>query len=219
VPTLHIHIDESGNLTFSPQGTRYYVFTAAWTYDPAPLAARLTELRFTLLKAGHDVRAFHASEDKQANRDQVVSALAEHSRWNFAAVVIEKAKVYPHLYEPHRFYPEYASSVLKYIFHRHVRKDTDSVLVFTDTLPVKAKRDAAEKAIKITCRRELTEGIRFASYHHPAASNAWIQVADYCSWAVFKKWEQADTRTYDILRHRLVEPELDALRKGTVLHY
>ncbi len=78
-----------------------------------------------------------------------------------------------------------------------VREGTTNVLVFTDTLPVKlpvkAKRDAAEKTI--------------------------IQVADYCSWAVFKKWEQGDPRTYDKLQVRLAEPELDALRAGTVLHY
>jgi len=219
VPTLHIHLDESGDFNFKRAGTRYYVFTAAWTYDPAPLAARLTALRFALLKTGHNVPAFHAAEDKQANRDEVVKALAEHSEWRFAAVVIDKPKVYPHLYAPHRFYPEYAASVLKYIFHRHVQERTTNVLVFTDTLPVKAKRDAAEKAIKTTCRRELPDGIRFDSYHHPAASNAWIQVADYCSWAVFKKWEQADTRTYNKLRDRLAEAELDALRAGTVLHY
>jgi hypothetical protein len=219
VPTLHIHIDESGDLSFSRRGTRYYIFTAVWTYDPAPLAARLTALRFQLLKAGHDVRSFHAAEDRQANRDQVVSALAAHPGWKFAAVVIEKAKVYPDLYEPHKFYPQFASSVLKYIFHRHVQDDTTNVLVFTDTLPVKAKREAAEKAIKTTCRHELPEALHFASYHHPAASNAWIQAADYCSWSIFKKWEQGDTRTYDLLCHRLAEPEIDALKEGKILHY
>ena len=52
-----------------------------------------------------------------------------------------------------------------------------------------------------------------------AASNPWIQVADYCSWAVFRKWERADARTYDQLVQRIAEPELDALRKGTVRHY
>jgi hypothetical protein len=45
--------DESGNLTFKPTGSKYYVFTAAWTYDPAPLANDLTGLRFALLKQGH----------------------------------------------------------------------------------------------------------------------------------------------------------------------
>ena len=38
VATLHIALDEAGNLNFSPRGSKYYVFAAAWTYDPAPLA-------------------------------------------------------------------------------------------------------------------------------------------------------------------------------------
>ena len=93
------------------------------------------------------------------------------------------------------------------------------VLVFTDTLPVNERRKAAEKAIKTTCRHELPDEIRFESYHHPSASNLWLQLDDYRSWAVFKKWEQGDTRMYDQLRHRLSEPELDALRLGTVKLY
>jgi hypothetical protein len=219
VPTLHVHLDESGNLTFKPIGSRYYVFTAAWTYDPAPLAADLTALRFALLKRGHDLHRFHATEDKQVNRDAVVDALARHKSWRFAAVVIEKAKVYPDLRAPHRFYPQFASSVLKHVFRRHLAPGTGTVLVFTDTLPVHERREAAVKAIKTACRRELPKATRFESYHHPSASNPWLQVADYCSWAVFKKWEQADTRTYDLLSHRLADPELDALRHGAVKHY
>jgi hypothetical protein len=44
-------------------------------------------------------------------------------------------------------------------------------------------------------------------------------VADYCSWAVFRKWEQGDTRTNDQLRHRLAEPEADALHDDVVRYY
>lgn len=219
MPTLHVHLDESGNLTFKPSGSRYYVFTAAWTYDPAPLGGALTALRFALLKQGHDLHRFHATEDKQVNRDAVVAALARHETWRFAAVVIEKAKVYPDLRVPHRFYPEFASSVLKHVFRRHLAPGTDTVLVFTDTLPMHERREAAEKAIKTACRRELPKATRFESYHHPSASNPWLQVADYCSWAVFRKWEQGNTRTYDLLSHRLADPELDALRHGQILHY
>jgi len=219
VATLHVHLDESGNLTFKPTGSKYYVFTAAWTYDPAPLAATLTALRYALLKQGHDLHRFHATQDKQVNRDAVVDALARQEGWHFASVVIEKAKVYPDLRVPHRFYPEFASSVLKHVFRRHLAPGTGPVLVFTDTLPVHERREAAEKAIKTACRRELPKAARFESYHHPSGSNPWLQVADYCSWAVFRKWEQADTRTYDLLSHRLADPELDALRHGTLLHY
>ena len=217
--TLHVHVDESGDFNFSPKGTRYYVFAAAWTYDPAPLAHALTTLRFQLLKGGHDVPSFHATRDRQTNRNSFVHLLADHDGWRYAAAVVEKAKVYPELREPHRFYPLFGSTVLKYIFRRYLLPDTHHVLVFTDTLPLRSKREAAEKAIKITCRHELGEHVRFASYHHPAASNPWIQVADYCSWATFKKWEFGDVRTYEQLRHRLAEPELDTLRKGDVRHY
>jgi hypothetical protein len=50
LPTLHIHTDESGNFDFSPKGSRYYVFAAAWTYHPAALAANLSALRFEQIK-------------------------------------------------------------------------------------------------------------------------------------------------------------------------
>ena len=127
MPTLHLHLDESGNFSFKPTGTKYYVFTAAWTYDPAPLAQDLMALRFGLLKQGHDLHRFHATTDRQVNRDAVVRVLSTHDNWRFAAVVIEKSKVYPDLREPHRFYPQFAGS------HRHVAEGTDRVLVFTDT--------------------------------------------------------------------------------------
>ncbi len=219
MPTLHVHLDESGNLVFATTGTRYYVFAAAWTHDPAPLAHDLTRLRFSLLKQGHNLPAFHATTDRQVNRDAVVQVLADHANWHFAAVVVEKAKVNPVIREPHHFYPKFASSVLKFIFRHHLAPGTSAVLIFTDTLPVAKHREAAEKAIKTACRHELDPAIRFESYHHPAASNTWIQTADYCSWAIFKKWEHGDERTYTVLSARLAAPELDALRLGTTKYY
>lgn len=219
MPTLHVHLDESGDLSFRPTGTRYYVFAAAWTYDPAPLARELTALRFSLLKRGHNIEAFHAAEDKQAHRDAVVELLRQHEAWRFAALVVEKAKVYPTLREPHRFYPRFASMVLRFVFRGRVEPGTETVLIFTDALPVKRDRDAAEKAIKQACREALDRGVRFEAYHHRRASNAWIQAVDYCSWAVFRKWEQRDARTYDQLGARLATPELDVLRYGTWRYY
>jgi hypothetical protein len=118
VPTLHLHLDESGNMTFKPSGSRYYVLAAAWTYDPHGLAEDLNHLRFSLLKQGHDLHRFHATEDKQVNRDAVVNALARHAGWRFAAVVIEKAKAHPDLRPPHRFYPRFAASALRYLLAR-----------------------------------------------------------------------------------------------------
>ncbi|MGH7556178.1 MAG: hypothetical protein ACREMD_00045, partial [Gemmatimonadota bacterium] len=80
--TLHIVADESGDFTFGPQGTRHYVFAVAWTYEPAELARRVTELRIKLLKQGHDVPFFSAAEDKEANRQAFIRTILGDDGWH-----------------------------------------------------------------------------------------------------------------------------------------
>jgi hypothetical protein len=128
-------------------------------------------------------------------------------------------KVNPVLRDPYRFYPKFATMVLRFIFRRHLQPDTDRVVIFTDSLPVKKRKESVEKAIKKACRDELGGHIPFASYHHPRASNSWIQASDYCSWAVYRKWHRGDARSYHQLRTRLAEPELDVLARGTTRYY
>ena len=219
MPTIHVSLDESGDFNFSPSGSKYYVFATSWTYEPAPLARALTDLRFSLLKQGQNIQAFHATEDKQQHRDEVVTVLRAHLNWRFAAIVVEKAKVNPTIRDPSHFYPKFAFMLLTFVFRGCLRPGTNDALIFTDALPLKARRDSVEKAIKKACRAELDPGIRFESYHHHRASNAWIQVADYCSWAIYRKWQHGDPRSYEQLRVRLLKPELDVLAGGETWYY
>ncbi len=220
VPTLHVSLDEGGDLNFSPTGSRFYTFAAAWTYDPHPLAIELTRLRFGLLKAGHDIPSFHATEDKQAHRDLVMGKLLEAPGWNFAAMVVEKRKINPSVRQPERFYPQFAGMVLKFIFRGRLLADTSQVVTCTDTLPMAKKREGVTKMFKVAAREHLPSGCRFDIYHHPRESNKWIQVADYCCWSVHRKWERSDVRSYDQLRSRLFVPELNLTDRsdGTVYY-
>lgn len=219
--TLHIHLDESGNWTFAPKGSKYFVFAVAWTYDPAPLARSLTALRFGLVRQGHSIESFHASPDKQTTRDIVVRAMLADTAWNYAAVVLEKRKVNPVLREPHRFYPQFAGTLLKFVLRGRVRPGTDRVLFFADTIPMdtNAKREGVLKAIKTTCASELKAGTEHHVFSHRRESNKWLQVADYCCWSVAKKWEIGDTRTYDSLRPRLAATELNLTSRGDQTTY
>lgn len=216
--TLHVHVDESGDFDFSPTGSRYYVFSVAWTYEPAQLAHALTQLRFGLLKAGHDLPAFHAVNDRQANRNAVVSTMLGHGNWAFASMVVEKSKVNPVIREPREFYPQFASMVLRFVFRGRIAVGTSRVLIFTDRIPVHRKK-AVEVALKSACRADLPKGMPFDIYHHPKESNKWIQVVDYCCWAIFRKWEHSDERTYQQIRGHLVTPELNVLRRGLTHYY
>ena len=92
------------------------------------------------------------------------------------------------------------------------------VLAFTDKKPVNKHREAVAVAFKRSCRRDLRQ-TPFNLYHHPEESNYWLQVADYCCWAVQRKWEQGDSRTYDGLWWQLAMQEFDVLRHGNTHYY
>jgi hypothetical protein len=208
-------LDESGNLDFSPRGSRYYIFAVVWTYDPAPLAADLCALRFSLIKQGHDIKdgGFHAVYDPQPRRNVVLAAMTARTTWNFAAIVIDKPRVNPVLYAPADFYPKFASMVLRFVFRGRVKAGTTSAVIYTDTLPFPKKQaKAVEVTIKSSCRSCLH--IPFQICHHRSESNAWLQAADYCSWAVCRKWELGDVQPYGRLRPRLAAPELAVMAGG-----
>jgi hypothetical protein len=219
VATLHVHLDEAGNFKFAPTGSRYFIFTITWTFDPEPLARALTALRFGLIKSGENLQTFHATTDRQAHRDQVIDVMTANRNWKYASLVIEKRKVNPSLRQPGRFYSEFASRALKFVSKGVVTRDTARVLFYTDRIPIQEKKSAVEAAIKKYVGSDLPKGMPFGIYHHAKESNAWIQATDYCCWGVGRKWESKDTRTYDSLRAHLETPELDAMRHGTTAYY
>jgi Protein of unknown function (DUF3800) len=216
VPTLHVNIDEAGCWNFHRKGSKFFILTVAWTYDPAPLARALTDLRFALVKKGIDIDSFHAAEDKQATRDAVVNTLLAVSGWNFAAVVMEKRLINPALYEPHRFYPKFAGSLLRFVLRGRMRAGTDNVLVYADTIPMtsSAKRQGVVKAMKTTCAELLPSSCASHIFSHPRQSNSWLQVVDYCCWGVQRKWQLKDERTYQQLLPKLAAPELNITAGG-----
>ena len=223
MPTLHVHLDESGNFHFNSKGSRFYIFATAWTYNPLPLATDLHALRLNLIKSsfarnGRDLDSFHASDDPAPRREVVLGVLLNHIDWNFASIVVEKAKVNPVLWVPEDFYPKFANMLLRFIFRGRLRRDTIRVLVYTDTLPLEGlKRGAVEGAIKRACNRDLN--VPFESLHHRRESNAWLQVADYCAWAVCGKWEHNDPTAYIRLRPRLAARELEVTARGDGVRY
>jgi hypothetical protein len=52
----------------------------------------------------------------------------------------------------------------------------------------------------------------------PNSSDACLQVADYCLWAVFRKYELGDMRSYDLIKNK-VRSEFDLFVTGTTHYY
>ncbi len=128
---------------------------------------------------------------------------------------MEKNKLNKVLYEPEKFYPKFLNMVLKFVLVGNVRPRTTQILVYTDTLPMKSRKESAAVNRVITAACKLNApNMQFRVMHHSADSNYWIQVADYCSWAVNRKWEHGDSTIYDLLRPRLAATEIAPMSRG-----
>ena len=92
--------------------------------------------------------------------------------------------------------------------------DSPHILIYTDTLPFsKPQAKAVEVVIKASCKAESK--IPFHVLHHRIEGNYWIQVADYCSWSICRKWEFNDPTFYGQLRCKLAAPEIAPMSLGT----
>lgn len=194
----------------------------AYTYDPLPLAQQLTALRFSINKShGHDIEGFHACLDPWPVKRQAIQCMVGQPNWRFASVVVEKCKVHPSLRAPEKFYPKFASMLLKFVLRGRYQRDRTCVLTYADSLPLDslAKREGVIKAMKVTCADDLPAGTPHHVFSHCEQSNAWLQVADYCCWAVYRKWEIGKTDGYDLLKPRLQAPELVVTAQSAYAYY
>lgn len=52
----------------------------------------------------------------------------------------------------------------------------------------------------------------------PSACDPCLQAVDYCAWAIQRKWEKSDTRSYDLIKDR-IKYEYNLWGNGTKHYY
>ena len=108
--------------------------------------------------------------------------------------------------------------LLKYVIPRELDNGVDEVIVITDSIPIQRKRQAVEKAIKAALATMLPASMHYRVLHHASRSHYGLQVADYCNWAVFRKWQKGDMGFHDLIKPAL-RSEFDIFRIGTRYYY
>ena len=218
-PCLYVFLDEGGNLDFSPSGTRYFTISSVTCTRPFDRNVRLTELKYELIESGLDIEYFHASEDRQAVRDHVFAIIRDDlSSLRIDSLVVEKRKTQPAVRQEDRFYPVMVGLLLRHVLGQMPDAGHSEVVVMTDALPVERRRRAMEKAVKETLAAMLPRDMRYRALHHASKSSPELQVADYCNWAVYRRWEKEDQRSYLVVKPALAS-EIDIYREESRLYY
>lgn len=216
---VHVFADEAGNFDFSRKegASRYFILTTVTMADFGAGDAVLA-LRRQLAWEGHQqgTNDFHATEELQSVRDRVFAELA---KWDFRidCTILDKPKTALHLVTDEiRFY-----KMAWYLHFKHlaplITRAGDELLVMGASLGTKKKREGFHAAIHDVVD-QATQGVDFRTVSWAGASDPCLWVADYCSWAIQRKWERADLRSYALIQAK-VQSEFDVFRIGTKTHY
>lgn len=222
--TLYIFVDESGNFDFSPGGTKYFILTVLSTTNPIEIGAALLKLRYQLLpdyacgSSMEEIGHFHASEDTQAVRNQVFPILSgKDEQVRVDSVVAQKNKTNPTLQQqPVELYTRMGEAALKYAFNRAVWRGYDQVVLVFSSIFDREKRGILKQAFKSLIKRHA--GVPFALYFHDSKFDFCNQAVDYFGWAIYRRWESGDSRSYDLVQ-AAIKSQFPIFEKGDTEYY
>ncbi len=217
---LYVFIDVSGNYDFSLKGTKYIVITSIMCADIYSGVLELYRLKHDLINTGIDIEYFHASEDRQVVRDKVFNVIENLSELRIDSVIVEKKKTAPKIRPLKIFYPKMIEYLLKYPFNpQGINVSSfDKVFIFIDREGSQAsERDALKKAIKMSLAKHVGD-IPYVICMHSSVSHYYLQIVDYCSWAIYVKNERGECRPYEKIQ-KLVNSEFDIFKGGNVTWY
>lgn len=192
---VYLFLDESGNFDFSPNGTKHLVLASVSMRRQFPAVVGLDSFRYDCLEDGVDLEYFHFAIDRAPVRDKVFDLIAaDLDAIRIDCLILEKRKARPELLEGNSW--GIYKWMLGYFMRRLVAAEeeagTKNVVAITDSIPNKKKRNSIEKEIKGAVGRRQLPGIQYRLIHHESRSHFGLQIADYCCWAIQRKWEKGN---------------------------
>jgi len=225
---IYIFVDEAGNMDFSNNGSKFYSFTFLVKKRPFIMQEVLQNYKFDLLERAAtenlniELESFHASYDNKFVKDEVFEILEN--------LPMEKFEVYSFLYEKPKILPDKRKDKDEF-YIKNLAYSTQKLfnlidlkrnfIIITDNLPVRQNKKKQIKAFKESIKNFLENKnikVHYKIFHHNSSSNTNLQIVDYFSWAVFRKYERDDFHYYNKIKKFIKHEEL-LTKDRTKLYY
>ena len=105
---------------------------------------------------------------------------------------------------------------MKYAAPKFVRA-VKEIQITTATAGVRKEQPKFSNAVNDVAQ-QVMRNRRWQTAFCPSMADPMLQVADYCTWAIQKKWERGDARSYDLISRRITH-EVDMWEHGAKLYY
>lgn len=223
---LFIFADEAGCFNFSrnPGASKYFIVCTIACHDCTSLGTALLNLRRELVWKKAPLREFfHASEDKQEIRDHVFAVLQKHN-FTVQATILEKSKSLPRIRPTHQRFYQYAW----YYHFRHAapklmplyipgQPQVTELQLTTASIGTHKGQVAFTNAVNDVVQQVVRNKTWVTNFCRSIADPC-LQAADYCTWAIQKKWEHQNTKSYDLIKDKIIH-EADSFAGGNTHHY
>jgi hypothetical protein len=214
---LYIFLDESGNFDFSNnQGaTKWLMLTSLSTTDPQEALLEYYTAKYELIRSGYDVSYFHATEDSQIVRNRFFTVISGLSIARVDGLAIRKNRLNPLWRAQKEFYPRMLKYLLQYVFHPFGMDANrfDHILIFLAKMQLpKGHKSPIIAGIKNFLKQNLVE-IPFSVSLHSSESNPYLQIVDYCSWALYVNRERCESRPLNRISN-LINSDFDIFEYG-----
>lgn len=216
--TAYLFADEAGDFTFKTKkgASRYFVICSICTTD-CSLSGPLLAIRRRLAASGEPDRdKLHATSDRQELRDEVFALLAD-ANFRVDATLLEKSKAQPHVRASNPTFYKYAWYYhFKYI-GPHLVQSADNLLITASALGEKKTRAAFKEGINNTLQQTIPRN-QWEVAFMDSSKDPCLWAADYCAWAIQRKWELNDTRSHKLIADK-IKTEFDLWEFGKHHHY
>jgi hypothetical protein len=183
-----LFLDEAGNFDFTEKGTPFLIVCATLLDISAARSGELSLLRYELNAQGHDIESFHASANTPYVRGAFMRRLtAAGANYQVFAIILDKS-LSPH---PPEDLSQVYVDLFKFVLAMSHPASGDCP-VYADRVPLQRSRKAIMKAVR--------QGAGHRSVHfHSSASSLELQIADYCTWAVWRQLVSKDFKPLEAL--------------------
>ena len=228
--TVYIFVDEAGDMDFSAKGSKHYMFNFLVKKRPFNLHEYIATYRYSLLERNLDplndkrldIEYFHACEDNQYIKHELFNLISTFNKNNVKSYsyILEKPKVAPSkVKQKDKFYINNLTLAIKQLLNK-LKIDKDFIII-TDRLPVQKNKNKQVGALKKGIKEYIKNNnlnIRYDIFHHCSASSVNLQIVDYISWAIFRKYERNQDNYFKKIEQYLIDIDL-MTKNRKINHY
>lgn len=202
----YILLDESGDLGFKLQrgSSKFFVITILFTKSKRSLEKVVRNIHKGLSKKFKKVGVLHAYQETQITRTRVLQQVAAKD-CSILAIIVNKQKVYTKLQDEKAVLYNYVTNILlDRLFNKKPIPTDQPIIMLASRRETKKLLNENFKTYlqsKITDNHKLKLSIEIAS---PAKEKS-LQVADFVSWAIFRKHERGDSTYYNLIKAKIIE--------------